>query len=649
LPAYEINRTYDLAGNVTSQTYPSGHTVTYSYDSAGRTSSFGGNLGDGVTRSYASSFIYNARNQITQELFGTQTPLYHKLFYNIRGQLFDMRLSSVNDLWDWNRGRLILYYSSNHIWGQSGTDNNGNVRFAETWIPPENATLDQADTLIEDVYSYDSLNRLSSVQEQQTSVAGGWGNWQQQFRQQYTYDRYGNRTIDAAQTWGAGINTKQFTVNTTTNRLGVPAGQSGAMTYDAAGNLTTDSYSGYGSMTFDANNRIVAAQDSFASWSYYTYNADGQRIKRKINNQETWQIFGIDGELLAEYPANGATASPQKEYGYRDGQLLITAEPAANIKWLVPDHLGTPRIILDKTGSLANVKRHDYLPFGEELPAGTGGRTAAMGYVAGDGVRQQFTQKERDNETGLDYFLARYYSSTQGRFTSPDEFTGGPDELFYFADDASENPTFYADLSKPQSLNKYQYSYSNPLRWVDPDGHDPEESEPPQEPKPVVPLPTIPGVPPLVVPVGPTTGSTPKGPTDAEIIEGGKAVLDTVADYTGITWIADKIRPYCPFCPQPKPAPAQPTPATQPSPTTAAPPQTITQPQARPEPVQSRGRGRGRSRGRGNQKDTGLRDKSDADVAKGARDRSLPKAERQRYKKEEKARGERNRKKREDK
>lgn len=57
----------------------------------------------------------------------------------------------------------------------------------------------------------------------------------------------------------------------------------------------------------------------------------------------------------------------------------------------------------------------------------------------------------------------------------------------------------------------------------------------------------------------------------------------------------------------------------------------------------------GRSRGRGNQKDTGLRDKSDADVAKGDRDRSLPKAERQRYKKEEKARGERNRKKREDK
>ncbi len=83
------------------------------------------------------------------------------------------------------------------------------------------------------------------------------------------------------------------------------------------------------------------------------------------------------------------------------------------------------------------------------------------------------TQKERDNETGLDYFLARYYSSVQGRFTSPDEFTGGPDELYYFVDDAAANPTFYADPSTPQSLNKYHYSLNNPLRYTDPDGHCP--------------------------------------------------------------------------------------------------------------------------------------------------------------------------------
>ena len=71
----------------------------------------------------------------------------------------------------------------------------------------------------------------------------------------------------------------------------------------------------------------------------------------------------------------------------------------------------------------------------------------------------------------LDYFLARYYSSTQGRFTSPDEFTGGPDELYDFVDDAADNPTFYADLTNPQSINKYQYVLNNPLRYTDDDGH----------------------------------------------------------------------------------------------------------------------------------------------------------------------------------
>jgi RHS repeat-associated protein len=84
-------------------------------------------------------------------------------------------------------------------------------------------------------------------------------------------------------------------------------------------------------------------------------------------------------------------------------------------------------------------------------------------------VRQKFTSKERDSETGLDYFGARYFSSVQGRFTSPDEFTGGPTELF--AEVAAHNPTFYADIFDPQSLNKYTYCLNNPFKFVDPDGH----------------------------------------------------------------------------------------------------------------------------------------------------------------------------------
>jgi RHS repeat-associated protein len=78
----------------------------------------------------------------------------------------------------------------------------------------------------------------------------------------------------------------------------------------------------------------------------------------------------------------------------------------------------------------------------------TSGNLGNLGLV--DDVTQRFTGKERDSESGLDYFGARYYGSALGRFTSPD--TAPP------------------DLSNPQSWNRYSYSLNNPLRFVDKDG-----------------------------------------------------------------------------------------------------------------------------------------------------------------------------------
>jgi len=121
-----------------------------------------------------------------------------------------------------------------------------------------------------------------------------------------------------------------------------------------------------------------------------------------------------------------------------------------DIRWMVSDQLGTPRMIFDQSGSLATVSRHDYLPFGEELFAGA--RTTTLGYTNGDGARQKFTQKERDTETGLDYFGARYHSSMQGRFTSVDPLR------------ASANPRI------PQRWNRYSYVANQPTIAIDPDG-----------------------------------------------------------------------------------------------------------------------------------------------------------------------------------
>jgi RHS repeat-associated protein len=188
---------------------------------------------------------------------------------------------------------------------------------------------------------------------------------------------------------------------------------------------------------------MTKAVHNSGSGQYYYYNAEGQRTRRIVNGEEWWMVYGLGGELVAEYKVNGAfdgqnapaQTSPAKEYIYREGQVLVVSEQGnaegRRLQWLVHDQLGTPRMVFDTSGKLHDdpattnvvegVRRHDYLPFGEEnvYNAAGGSRTAANGYVA-DGVRQKFVGYERDTETGLDFVQARYYANVQGRFTSPD-------------------------------------------------------------------------------------------------------------------------------------------------------------------------------------------------------------------------------------
>jgi RHS repeat-associated protein len=462
---YSTERLYDLAGNPTLQFYPSGRAVVYNYDNAGRLNSFRGNLG-GISQEYVRSTTYNAAGQRTREHFRTQTNrgagLYHHLSYTSRGHLYDVRVgtSAVNDGSNasWNRGALRIYYSSNFTYGNGGSNNNGNVYRLDHFVPLDTSVSQWVMSI--DYYSYDTFNRITNVTEHKT---GSQITEQYVFKQDYTYDQWGNRTVAFSDVPGAF--NLPFNIDAATNRLLAP---NGSISYDLDGNQTNDGYSGGGARSYDAENRMLTAQGHS-----YTYDADGRRVRRAISGGQThWQIYGVAGEMVAEYVAGAAPSSPTKEYGYRGGQLLIVAE-GSSAKWLIGDHLGTPRMVIDRTGDLTGanqVIRHDYLPFGEEIGAGVGIRTTANGY-AGDTVRQKFTGKERDSETGLDYFEARYYAGKQGRFTSPDEFSGGPDDLFDFADLASENPTFYGNPFEPQSLNKYQYCYNNPLGYTDPDGH----------------------------------------------------------------------------------------------------------------------------------------------------------------------------------
>ena len=323
------------------------------------------------------------------------------------------------------------------------TDNNGNVRRQVNYAPKPGGGGDVIPQL--DDYTYDSLNRIGGLTEWQLDASG---NWQPNVvTQNYSYDRYGNRCVASAT---GGVSNYCPTYTASNNRIG-------GLTYDAAGNTIQDLLTG-GTMTYDGENRLLTATSG--GGAIYAYDGEGKRVKRVAAGQTWWYVYGIGGELLAEYLSSAPTTA-RKEYGYRGGQLLVVwdGDKSGNeqLKWLVQDHLGSTRMEADKSGSLGGMRRHDYAPFGEEMYAGIrrNGGNGQYGYEPPQSsVRQRFGSKERDTETGLDYFLARYYSNNQGRFTGPD---------IPFADQFENDP---------QSWNLYAFVRNNPCANTDPNGRE---------------------------------------------------------------------------------------------------------------------------------------------------------------------------------
>jgi RHS repeat-associated protein len=411
--SYSMSYSYNLAA-MTSQTYPSGRVVASVYDNAGRLAGVknqatGMYYAGAAAADTANRIQYTAHGAVGQMRLGNS--LWEHTNFNSRLQPVQIGLGTAGN----NSSVLQLDYS----YGTS--NNNGNVQ-SQTISLPGGPTLTQT-------YGYDQLNRLLSAQE----MNGGNQSWQQVFTyfdQNGQNGRYGNRRIDATNTT-PGLVTENPRFDPTTNRIQPQAGEQYA--YDPAGNLTRNQ-TGH-TFAYDAENRQTGYDggNPVTGGASYAYDGDGRRVKKLSGSGTTIFVYNAMGQLVAEYTDAQPTSS---------GTSYLTA-----------DSLGTPRVITNSNGSV--IGRHDYLPFGEEIAASYGGRSAVTGYPATDGVRQQFTQKERDIETGLDYFGARYYGSTQGRFTGCDPKLLGIKQVI-----------------NPQRWNRYAYVLNNPLALYDPDGQD---------------------------------------------------------------------------------------------------------------------------------------------------------------------------------
>jgi RHS repeat-associated protein len=201
-------------------------------------------------------------------------------------------------------------------------------------------------------------------------------------------------------------------------------------THDSAGHQTQLSLTPGTTASYDGEGRVSRVELNTNPVATYDYDAEGRRVRRTVGTTTTYYVYSADGQLMAEY---GGTPSP------------------VGTQYLVPDHLGSTRLILNAQGGCA--QRLDYAPYGAQLT-----RPGADCYTTPATGLPLFTGQTRDpesaagTETGLDYFNARYFWATLGRFTSPD------------APFADQDPT------DPQSWNLYSYVRNNPLRFTDPSG-----------------------------------------------------------------------------------------------------------------------------------------------------------------------------------
>jgi RHS repeat-associated protein len=394
--AYIFQYSYNLAGALVKETYPSGRQVSMGYDGANRVSSVGGVL-NGQTKTYVGSAIYAPQGSPLSYSYGNT--LGRSYTYNSR-----MQPSQIQDVVNGGTG----LFSMSLDWGSG--NNNGTLRGSTTYHGQPGAPNFAG---FGETFSYDKLNRLTAVSDS--------GN----FARTFGYDAYGNMWLSGNNGLPVnGLTPTGGTVFTSQNQIS-------GVQYDAAGNQTS-----FGSRTisYDAENRqriVTESQQYGGDYMGYLYDGLGQRVW-KYNSQgpNTVYVYDALGQLAAEYSPQGVDT------------------PACTTCFLSTDHLGSTRLVTDQNGKV--VTRHDYVPFGEEVPGQWATRNSEWGKTPYPG--QKFTGQERDAETDLDYFHARYYSASVGRFLSADPGNAG------------------ADLANPQTWNGYAYAGNNPLVMIDPSG-----------------------------------------------------------------------------------------------------------------------------------------------------------------------------------
>ncbi|MBP6212839.1 MAG: hypothetical protein KA447_07320 [Pyrinomonadaceae bacterium] len=411
---YTSRYTYNFAGALVEEEYPSGRKVKNEFETDGdlaRVTS--AKNAASVFAQYVSNFSYTASGGISQMRLGNGR--WETAKFNPRLQVKELGLgASATDTGLWKVG---------FEYGE--LDANGNIDEGKNTGNIARQTLTVPGTSFVQSYRYDSLYRIKEAKEKTGSNTNWIQNWD--------YDRYGNR-IGFTQNI-AGITTAPNpSIDTDSNRFNLNQGFS----YDKNGNVVRDVdpvTNHVRDFVFNGDNKQSHVKDvtnGYLVVGTYYYDGEGKRVK-KVTDTETTIFVYSSGKLIAEYSTQ------------------ISQTPA--VAYTTTDHLGSPRVITDATGQVTS--RRDFMPFGEDLNVGVGNRTGETGLkysMPGDNIRQKFTGYQKDTETSLDFAEARMYENRFGRFTAVDPL---------LASGKSANP---------QTFNRYVYVGNAPLLMIDPSG-----------------------------------------------------------------------------------------------------------------------------------------------------------------------------------
>jgi RHS repeat-associated protein len=209
---------------------------------------------------------------------------------------------------------------------------------------------------------------------------------------------------------------------------------------------------------YDGDGRLCATLNANGTETQYVYDALGMRVAKGTSNTGDFNCNGPDGngftptnnyiygdgaEQMAEYDGNANLLHENVLLG--STALATFTQSTTAWTYSFNDWLGTRRVQVAANGS-SNLTEFTSGPYGDGLSVASENASAS---------EDHFTGKDRDVETGNDYFGARYYESVMGRWMSPDYSMNG------------------VILELPQSWNKYNYELNRPTYGTDPDGRCP--------------------------------------------------------------------------------------------------------------------------------------------------------------------------------